>query len=260
MIIQYRNILSFIYILSLIVCFICNIATSHGLSWFFIVLTSEMVAMSLTLVPVLISEKKGLGTLGAFIISLSLLLITCNLYTGGAWFFIAFFSVMLGITLVFLPFVLHDIWLPGYWKDKKTLIYFLIETLLLIILLFICNFYSGGGWFLKTALPITLFSLIIPWGMMIIIRYFKINKFYKAAGCLVLLSMFEYSVEGVINRILKEGAYDIGIRFNFLDWSEDAIDGNIRMIILILLLILTVIFTSLGTMMASKKEVRKPAK
>lgn len=244
--IRYGNILSIIYGISLIVCLICNIAIEHKLSWFFIVLTSEMVAMSLTLVPVLLPDKKGLGTLYLFTVSLSVMLMTCCLYTGGNWFFIAFVSVLLGITLIFLPFILHSIYLPKFLHHKKTLIYFLTETILLFILLFVCERYTSGGWFLKTAVPITMFSIALPWGMMIIIRYIKINRFFKAAGCLVFASAFEFSLQGFLNIILIDGLYGFGVQFNFNNWSEDTISSNVNMIILITLLILSVILTVLG--------------
>lgn len=39
------------YGLSLLACFICNLAIQHTLSWFFIVLTAEMVAFTLTSLP-----------------------------------------------------------------------------------------------------------------------------------------------------------------------------------------------------------------
>ena len=42
-----------LYGTALLVCFICNLAVSHTLSWFFVVLTSELTAASLTLLPVL---------------------------------------------------------------------------------------------------------------------------------------------------------------------------------------------------------------
>lgn len=257
MISRYKNILCFIYSISLIACLICNIAIQHTLSWFYIVLASEMVVMSLTLIPVLLPEKKGLGTLGIFIASLSLMLMTCCLYTGGNWFFVAFFSALLGITLLFLPSTLHSISFSAFLNHKKTLIYFFTETILLIVLLFVCNLYVKGDWFFTTALPITLFSLSLPWGMMLIIRYHKINKFFKAAGCLALASAFEYSVFGFLSIVLKDGLYGFWFRFNFTDWSEDAIDSNVKMIIFFVLLILTAIFTICGTYSTIRKGVRK---
>jgi hypothetical protein len=39
-------------------------------------------------------------------------------------------------------------------------------------------------------LPIALYTLILPWGLMFIIRYIKVNNYFKAAGCFALASIF----------------------------------------------------------------------
>ena len=63
----YRHIMLALYGLSLLICFICNLAIQHTLSWFFIVLASEAIAFSLTVMPALVSKNHGLWTLGSFI-------------------------------------------------------------------------------------------------------------------------------------------------------------------------------------------------
>jgi transcriptional regulator with XRE-family HTH domain len=254
MINRYKYILSFIYSISLVTCFICNIAIQHKLSWFFIVLLSVMTASSITLLPVLIKRRKGLYTLGTFTVSFSLLLMVCCIYTGGNWFVISFACVIFGITLIFLPFILNRIYLPEFFENKKTLIYFLSETLLLFVLLFVCELYTSGRWFLQIALPVTLFSLILPWGMMIIIRYVKLNKYYKAAGCIALTSIFEFCLQGFISFILKDGLYRFGFEFNFTNWSDEYLNGNISMIIFTVLIMLSIAFTILGRYHVIKKR------
>jgi transcriptional regulator with XRE-family HTH domain len=251
---QYKNILSIIYAASLVTCFICNLAVQHNLSWFFIVLLSELVAISLTLVPVMVQERKGLYTIGSFTASLILLLMVCCIYTGGNWFFISVVSVLFGLTLIFLPYLLHNISLPDFLYHKKVLLYFITETILLLLLLLVCNQYTNGNWLFTIAVPITAFSLTLPWGMMLIIRYIKINKYFKTAGCLALVSAFEYVEQGVINYILKEGSYDLGFRSDLFRWSGEFISDNIRLIIFIIFIILTILFTVLGCFRAFKKD------
>lgn len=248
MVLRYRNILSGIYGLSLLICFICNIAIQHKLSWFFIVLASEMVTMSITLLPVFINKQRGLKVLGAFTGSISLLLLICNIYAGGNWFFIAFISVIFGMSLLFLPFVLQNIGLPEFFDNKKTMIYFATESFMLLLLLLVCNFYTGGEWFLTTALPIALFSLLLPWGMMFVIRYTKLNGYLKTAGCLAIGAVFHYYVQGFLNFILKDGN-NSAYQFNFSKWTEDTVNGNVNMIMLLCLLLFAVIFSCIGIYM-----------
>lgn len=241
-----KYMLYFIYGISLPVCFICNIAIEHTLSWFFIVLTGEMVAFSLTLLPVLVEKRRGLTVLGSFTLSLILLLLTCSIYTGGGWFLLSLVSVILGLSVIFLPFILNSIWLPNPLSNQKTLLCFTIDTVLLIVLLFVCDIYTQGAWFYNTALPIAAFGLILPWTMMVIIRYTKMNIFFKAAGCFAAGAVFHYFSQGVINRILGIRPYSFGFQCDFSDWTESYISGNINAIVFFTLLVITILFLFAG--------------
>ena len=75
-----------VLLIPVIVCLICNLAIGHALDWFFIVLTALLVVASVTLVPMLVVEKKAVYTVLAFTGTLVLLLFTCCFYTHGNWF------------------------------------------------------------------------------------------------------------------------------------------------------------------------------
>ena len=133
-------------------CLIGNLASRHTLSWFWIVLSSELLSASLTLTPVLVERKKGLWTMGTFTAALELLLLVCCLYTGGDWFIVALMGTLLALSTVFLPFVLREIELPPALSERKTSLYLLIETALLLLLLAACAWHSQGGWFAMAAM------------------------------------------------------------------------------------------------------------
>lgn len=161
---RYRLILLSIYGLTLLGCAIGNLAAQHTLDWFFIVLSSVLVAASLTLVPVFAdmhqkTEKlKAPLTVLSFTLSLELLLLVCCLYTGGDWFWVAGVSVLLGLSLVLLPLLLPGLPLPACFEGRRTSLYLLTETALLLLLLFVCQVYTGGYWFIITAVSV-LFGL-----------------------------------------------------------------------------------------------------
>lgn len=71
------------YSIALLTCFICNLAVSHRLDWFFIVLFSLGLAFSVTSLPVLLKREKIAISMGSGSLALLLLLLTCRLYTGG---------------------------------------------------------------------------------------------------------------------------------------------------------------------------------
>lgn len=194
----------------------------------------------------MVREKKALLTLASFTFSLSLLLLVCNLYVGGDWFIVAFVSVILGLSLVFLPFVLSSIPLPDILADKKALLYFSTESLLLLLLLWVCAVYTGGGWFFNRALPIAGFSLLLPWGFLLFIRYCPVNSFLKTSGCFALSAAFDYSIQGFLHFILQDGSSEIGFQFDFFNWSQDYLNGNINMIVFLVLLLLAILFLIAG--------------
>lgn len=161
---RYRLIQFLLYGGTLLACAVGNLATTHTLSWFWIVLTSLMMVASLALLPVLVSEKNaGLYSLGSFTLSLLLLFLSCALYTGGTWFPIAASGVLFGMGLVFLPYVLRHLSLPPSLAGRKALLYVVIQLLLLFLLFGVCCVSSGASWFLSaclwTAFGVTLVSL-----------------------------------------------------------------------------------------------------
>lgn len=245
-----------IYGIALVTCFICNLAVQHTLSWFFIVLTSELVAASLTLLPILLKEKRGLYTLLGFTATLTVLLMTCCLYTHGDWFFVTIVPVLFGLTVAFLPYVLSRIWLPSPFENHKALLCMAVDSLFLFLLLFICDLYTHGGWFLSVACPIAGFCLILPWGFLLIIRYTKMNRFLKTAGCLGVFTMFFYFLDGFLNIILEKNNFGIwfDFGFNFLDWSEAMINVNVNAIIFFALIGCTLIFTVVGIIAELRKK------
>lgn len=235
----------FIYGIPLIVCFICNIAVNHNLSWFFIVLASEAVAASLTLLPVMAEKKRGLIVLAGFTLSLLVLLAVCCIYTGGDWYLLTFISVLFGIALIFLPSVLKSIYIPAPFGSHIVLSYFIINSLLLFVLLLTADLYTGEGNFIRYSCPFAGFSLILPWGMMLIIRYARINGFFKTSGCLALSGAMFYIMDRVFNAIL--GTMSIrSFQFNFNDWSYENLEANINAVILFSLFGLTAAFAAAG--------------
>ena len=80
-----------------LICLICNLAVGHTLDWFWLVLTGELVGASLTLLPILVKQYRGVITLGGFTLSLELLLLAACLFSGGDWFLLASAGVLIGL-------------------------------------------------------------------------------------------------------------------------------------------------------------------
>ena len=161
---NYRIVQYVLYGMILAGCGIGNLVSSHTLDWFFIAAAGVMMAASLTLVPALAAldprfENYKLPlAFGSFTCSLEILLLVCCLYSGGTWFWVAGTAVLFGFALVFLPFLLPFLPLPSSMADRKTSVYLLTVTGLLILLLLTSCLSAGETWFPVAAVSV-LFGL-----------------------------------------------------------------------------------------------------
>ena len=135
------------YGLILAVCLIVNLAVDHCLSWFFIALTVVGACASLTLAPALVKAYRGAWVAGGFTLFVELTLLASCLYTGGDWFLVAGMGTLLGLSVVLLPAALRSLPLPPLWQNRKTLLYFLTELVLLLLLLAVCAWDARATWF-----------------------------------------------------------------------------------------------------------------
>lgn len=162
---NYRLAQALFYGLIALGCLIGNLAARHTLDWFWIALSAEAMAASLTLLPVLTGQRwRGLAVLGGFFASLLLLLAVCCLYTGGDWFFVAAAWILFGGGLVFGPYVLRRVPLPPELARRKASVYLAGETALVLLALGVNFLYCGvGSWFFVTAASV-LFGVWLVFG------------------------------------------------------------------------------------------------
>lgn len=243
-----------LYGAGLLACLITNLAVDHRLSWFFIVLTAVLTAFSLTSLPLILKKNRALWTLAAFYVSLNLLLFTCCVYTGGDWFGITFVSILFAAVVIFLPFVLRALPLPGGLYRHRTLLCFTVDTVFLFLLvLAACWYNKTAGQFLKTACPITAAGLLLPWIFMLVIRYVRLNPLFRTGICCLAAGIYTYLINGVINSIL-EGIPPALPVHNFARWSGTYIDGNIKLIFLISCVCMGAAFVVGGIALEVKKQ------
>ena len=243
------------YAVSLFVCMIVNLILEQQLSWFFIVLSGEMVAFTITSLPNLVKgENKQWIILGSFYISLNLLLLTSCIYTGGDWFFVTAVCLFFGFAFVVLPFLLRDLPLPSPFYQHKTVIYFTIMTILLLILEGTTMFYSGYRTeIISIGLPVTLVCVFPFWLMMFIIRYLHINSLWKTAICLFIIGVFSFGMNSVLMMLIHHQSFAFS-PINLRVWNEYYLDGNIKVIIVSVFLSLSIALTIGGISLEIKKK------
>lgn len=250
-----------VLMIPVVVCLICNIAIGHSLDWFFIVLASLMVFASITVVPLVADEKRGMYTLGAFTVSLLFLLLVCCIYSRGRWFLIAAVSVIFGLSVVFLPYVVYQVRLPEKISGQKGLLVMTVDTLLLYGVVAVSHFYSGADTiYLFKGILISSISLLLPWGIFAVIRYMKTNGLIKAGICTIITGVFYAFINDIITLII-EGRLHMQIQdVNLGLWTmgfvrkgeTDTTTANSWFITVILILII-----GIGLIVAGVKKNRR---
>ncbi|MGB4658529.1 MAG: helix-turn-helix domain-containing protein [Mobilitalea sp.] len=142
-----------------------------------------------------------------------------------SWFYIVLTAVALAFTITSLPVIL---------SQNRTIKVFIIGTILIYILEFVCNVYSGQHWFISIAVPITTVSIAICWTIMLLIRYTRIGKWMKAgivAGILAITTITMNSYIGSVLHIPKE---EISDYLNLTNWNPTIIGNKVVFYLLII--------------------------
>ena len=245
------------------ICLITNLAVDRTLSWFWIVLTAELMGASLTLVPVLAKRRRGMLAMGGFTVSLELLLLASCLFSGGDWFALAGIAVLFGLSAVFLPFALRE--LPGSWVLSccKLVLYLAVESVLLILLLWISAYWSGADWFPVPVLPAVLYGLAFPWGMALLVRYLRANGWWQAAGCLGIGVALMLTINMILDRLLGPSlpgrVHGLGFQFDFSNWTDQwSYSENVGAIVTIALVIAAIVCAAIGLSLSLRRRASAP--
>lgn len=239
-----------VLLIPVIVCLICNLAIGHALDWFFIVLTSLLVVASVTLVPMLVVEKKAMYTILAFTGSLLLLLFTCCVYTHGNWFFVAAASVVFGLSVCFAPLVIHGLLPDGRWKGKRAWIAVAWDSLWLYLLLAVCGwFVHGNTTYWRVALGISTYGILLVWGWMAVLCRKNWNRWSKAGVLTMLTGVWIGLVTDVLNFLLRDT--ENGLRY--LDLAKGfplddpaVFNANVYFMMITVSVLVGVIFLCIG--------------
>lgn len=234
------------YVVALLICFICNLAVDHTLSWFFIVLTALLCAYSF--IPTFTSffkSKKLLVFTATSLISICLLLCTCAVYTNTLyWFPTACIGILMGYTLLYFPMLLSKTRIRSY----RFMISFVLTFFLTILLL--QSIYVWQPFMRVPAIKITCYGFI-PIFLCGVICMFRFDSFIKAGICTLLSTVAYYFVGPIVNHLfnLSENNYEI----DFYNWEQHT-NGNVLFIVLLSFLFVSAVFIGIGVFRICKKK------
>ena len=234
-------VLSGILMIPVLVCLIVNLASGHALTWFFLVLASLLVFASLTVVPLLVPGNRFLWTMGTFTGSLLLLLLVCCLYAGGNWFFVAASSVLFGLGVCFLPFIVRCRPCAALLGRKKALTVFTLDTLLFLMMMVSIGFrVEHPGMYSRVAFASSLPPIAYAWILFLIVRYVPANGLVRAGLCCAFTGGFLFLVPGLVGALLHSPV-PMPV-FSLMTWNGGTLNDNILWLCLIGGAVLCVLF------------------
>lgn len=244
------------YGVALIPCFICNLAIDKTLSWFWIVLSALILAFTFTNLPKFIKKYKLILIPLSQYLALVLLLGVCCIYTNDNWFWIPVLSVLLGLTIIFVPIYIAKYEVFSKIQKYNDFISVAVDFLMLNILLIVINVYTlingytDGWWYFKIALPIVL-CVCLALNIIMSVRFLKINRFLKTSIILLLSNVFLYVPPLFIkvkNLEIQREIDEINIfNANLFSWQIGVtLEQNIHLIICLTLLFLALVFLTVG--------------
>ena len=251
------------YAITILTCFICDLAINKTLSWFWIVLSALLLAFTFTNLPKLLKRHKLILLPLVNFLSLCILLAVCCIYTKGNWFWISSLSILLGYVIIFVPIYISKYKLFSKVKSfgdfVSLFVDFVVLNILLIVIDFYCvtNNYSSSHWFLSIAFPIVLGSYLIL-NLFLSVRFLKLNRFIKTSVVLFMINVL-YIISMFIRVDNVSVQYELDslniFKANFSNWtSEMYLERNIHCIIFLTILLLAVVFLISGLIKHFKRE------
>ena len=241
------TIIAGIFMIPILVCLIVNLATGHGLSWFFIVLAALLLAASLIIVPIMVRENKALWTFVSSTASLILLLAVVSIYSGESWFFVAALSTLFGLSVVFLPFVVRSKPVAERIGNNKALVVLAVDTLLFFLMMLAIGLRVSDGafsrWFWQAAVISGPF-IVLAFAVWAVLRYLPCSGLTRAGIVVVMVGLFEFFATMVMNLLL--GAQAQFPVFRPLQWNAATVDGNTRWITLLSCVLIGAVLIAVG--------------
>ena len=196
------SIVGAIFSIPILVCLIVNLATGAGLTWFFIVLAAMLIPASLVVVPLMAPQDKFFWMVCSFTVSLLMLLGVCSIYSGGTWFMIAAPAVLFGLSVIFMPAMVHTKPVERLIRGNKALTVIAADTLTFALMMSCIGIRTAAPNFLRYVFAFALPPFAVLWGIYVLICVPKWNGLLKAAACVLLASLVFFFNDTFVYRIL----------------------------------------------------------
>ena len=210
------SVLAAIFALPILICMIVDLASGNGLGWFFIVLAAMLIPTSIFVVPLMAPKNKMFLTMCSFTASVIVLLAVCCIYTRGNWFFIAASSVLFGLSVCFVPFIVCRRPVNAYLKNFKGLAAMTMITATFFLMMICIGIHVASRNYFILAFGISVPLVFLVWIIFLIIRYMPANGFVKAGTCVGVISIASFIADAVTTQILVSNGVTVYSDYSYV--------------------------------------------
>lgn len=230
------------------VCFICDLAVCHRLDWFWIVLTSLLLAFAFTNLPFMVRENRAVICLGWATGALLLLLLSCWWFAGGRWILGGFAITALSLALPWGVWAIRRL-----WKGRGAVGIMALFTVWVFALLAVIRLFTEGGWLMSLGWPVAGFCLAFLWAYFTVAYWLPVSGWCKA-GLLTAITAFAIPLGDGFTTWLATGQRAATLFQYFAWWRvfDHAGGGPSWVNILVFTILLTVSAALLAVAVAQK--------
>lgn len=226
--------IALILMVPVVITFIVSMSSGGGLGVFAVLTASMLLVASLSVVPLLSTQRRMTKSILASVIALLLIFFFVDRMNGGGEFVLWTIPTIFGLSIVFFSLVIRNITLPPILSDKKALITLTWDTLWLFLTIFeVCN-HSGDIEGMRTGYTVSLILMTGVWLIFLVARYLPVNVWIKA-GIILIISCIWMAFTNDVYAYFAEHKKQLTIlSTNFSDWSTNiCVNANVYTLILI---------------------------
>lgn len=101
-----------------------------------------------------------------------------------------------------MPFVIRQLPLPEALTRHRAALWLGTVSLMLFVLLGAACLYDSGDWFLLPALPMALYGLLLPWGVLVLVRYLRVGRWFRASAAVGFTALWYWLFPWVLDRVM----------------------------------------------------------
>lgn len=227
-------VIALILMVPVVITFIVSMSSGGGLGVFAVLTASMLLIASLSVVPLLSTQRRMTKSILASVIALLLIFFFVDRMNGGGEFVLWTIPTIFGLSIVFFPLVIRNITLPPILSDKKALITLTWDTLWLFLTIFeVCN-HSGDIEGMRTGYTVSLILMTGVWLVFLIARYLPVNVWIKAGIILIISCIWTVFTNDVYAYFAEHKKQLTILSTNFSDWSNNiCFNANVYTLILI---------------------------